>query len=192
LRALLPNQNASVVLGIDPGLATTGWGVVEKKAGRLTLRAYGVILSMANTPLPGRLACIRAEIGRLIETHRPEAMAIEELYFAKFAVSIAGTAQARGVILVTAAEMNLPIIEYNPRAVKIATTGFGAANKIQIQSMLQRQFCLKELPKPDDAADALAIALCHLQTHQALKAPVSRRLRAAFEAEMAARAGVSL
>lgn len=83
-------------------------------------------------------------------------------------MSIAATAQARGVILVTAAEKNIPIVEYNPRAVKMAMTGFGSASKIQIQSMIQRQFRLKELPRPDDAADALAIALCHLQTRREL------------------------
>jgi crossover junction endodeoxyribonuclease RuvC len=151
-----------------------------------------VILSAVNAPLPERLAHIRLTISGLIDAHRTQTMAIEELYFTKFAVSIAGTAQARGVILVTAAERHLPIVEYNPRAVKMATTGFGSASKIQIQLMIQRHFYLKEIPKPDDAADALAIALCHLQTNHQLKVPSSRKSRAAFEADMAARAGIIL
>lgn len=181
-----------IVLGVDPGLATTGWGVVEKSAGTIRLQSYGAILTPAGTPLPERLRCLRRDLLKLIEVHAPAVLAIEQLYFAKFAVSIASTAQARGVILVTAAEAGVPIVEYNPRAVKVATTGFGSANKIQIQSMLQRYFKLTVLPQPDDAADALALALCHLQTHQSLKVSVSRRSKAAFEAELAARAGVTL
>ncbi len=179
-----------VVLGIDPGLATTGWGVIEKAPGHLSLRAYGAIFSAAGTTLSDRLIRIRRELSAIIESHKPSLMAIEELYFAKFAVSIASTAQARGVILLTAAEMGLTIVEYNPRAVKMAMTGFGSANKIQMQSMLQRHFRMKELPRPDDAADALAIALCHVQTNHLLKVSTSRKSRALFESEMAARAGL--
>ena len=188
----LPVSPSQIVLGIDPGLATTGWGVVEKAAGRLRVIAYGAINTAAGAALAERLRAIRHELKIVIDRFRPQAVAIEELYFAKFAVSIAATAQARGVILVTLAEAGLPISEYNPRAVKIATTGFGAANKIQIQSMLQRHLCLEILPKPDDAADALGIALCHLQTFALMKIPTSRRSRAAFEADLAARAGVRL
>lgn len=187
-----PPKLPQIVLGIDPGLATTGWGVVLRTGGQLQLKTYGVILTPASTPLPQRLRQIRKELNHLIEMHQPDAVAIEELYFAKFAVSIASTAQARGAILLTIAEREVPVIEYNPRAVKIATTGFGSANKIQMQTMLQRTFKLKELPRPDDAADALAIALCHMQTNQLLKVPTSRRSRQEFEAEMAARAGVTL
>ncbi|HVO33866.1 MAG TPA: crossover junction endodeoxyribonuclease RuvC [Elusimicrobiota bacterium] len=179
------------MLGIDPGLATTGWGVVEKGASGLVLRAFGALLTEAGTPLPQRLRRIRRELSSLIETHKPTILAIEELYFAKFAVSIAATAQARGVILVTAAENEIPVVEYNPRAVKIAMTGFGSASKIQMQAMLQRHFRLTELPRPDDAADAVAIALCHVQTRPGIHVPVSRKSRAEFEAELAARAGAA-
>lgn len=191
MKALPPNKRQTV-LGIDPGLATTGWGVAQREGAQLTLRSYGAILTAAHQPLPDRLRQIRKELASLIDLYQPSAVAIEELFFTKFAVSIAATAQARGVILLTIAERDIPVIEYNPRAVKMATTGFGAANKIQMQSMLQRHFKLKELPRPDDAADALAIALCHLQTHVHLKVAVTRRSRAEFEAEMAARAGVKL
>jgi crossover junction endodeoxyribonuclease RuvC len=180
------------VLGVDPGLATTGWGVIEKSGSQPQLKAFGAIVTAAGQALPGRLKQLRRELLSLVATYKPQVLAIEELFFTKFAVSIAATAQARGVILVTAAELDLPLVEYNPRAVKMATTGFGSANKIQMQEMVRRQLQLSEIPKPDDAADALALALCHVQTHHHLKVPTSRRSRAAFEAEMAARAGVRL
>ena len=163
-----PPPSNGVILGIDPGLATTGWGAIEKASGTIQLLAFGAIETPAKQALPQRLLFIRQEVSRLIETYHPAVLAIEELFFAKFAVSIAATAQARGVILLAAAEQGIPISEYNPRAVKIAMTGFGSAAKIQMQSMVQRYFRLKELPRPDDAADALAIALCHAQTRPEL------------------------
>ncbi len=169
----------NTVLGVDPGLATTGWGVVEKAPGAPTLKAFGAILTSASLPLSQRLQQIHDDLLEIIDAHAPSVLAIEELFFAKFAVSIAATAQARGVILLCAAEKNVPIVEYNPRAVKMAMTGFGSASKFQIQSMVQRHFALKELPRPDDAADALAIALCHIQTNPALRVSekVSKRVR---------------
>lgn len=163
----LPPSN-SVILGIDPGLATTGWGVIEKTPASLRLLAFGAIETPAKQDLPRRLLRIHAELSRLIDAYRPGIVAIEELYFAKFAVSIAATAQARGAILLTVANKGLDLVEYNPRAVKMAMTGFGSASKEQMQSMVQRYFGLKELPRPDDAADALAIALCHAQTRREL------------------------
>ena len=163
-----PPPSNSVILGIDPGLATTGWGVIDKTPASLRLLAYGAIETPAKQDLPLRLLHIQSELYRLIETYRPGIVAIEELYFAKFAVSIASTAQARGAILLTVAQKGLDLVEYNPRAVKVALTGFGSAAKEQMQSMVQRYFGLKELPRPDDAADALAIALCHAQTNQVL------------------------
>ncbi len=163
-----PPPNKSVVLGVDPGLATTGWGVVEKTSGQPVLKAFGAILTAASLPLPLRLQQIHEDLSQIIDMHGPSVLAIEELFFAKFAVSIAATAQARGAILLCAAQKNVPVVEYNPRAVKMAMTGFGSASKIQIQSMVQRHFSLKDLPRPDDAADALAIALCHIQTRREL------------------------
>jgi len=189
----VPNsQTPTIVLGIDPGLATTGWGVVEKGAMHLTLKAYGAVCSSARADLPARLCHIRRELFRLIDLYRPSVMAIEQLYFTKFAISIAATAQARGVILLSAAERNLPVVEYNPRAVKMAMTGFGSASKIQMQSMLQRHFRLTELPRPDDAADALAIALCHIQTRAEFRVSANRKSRLAFESDLAARSGAGI
>jgi crossover junction endodeoxyribonuclease RuvC len=181
-----------VVLGIDPGLATTGWGVVEKSTDGLRLEAFGAILTPASQPLTRRLLHLRHELIRLIDTYRPAVLAIEELFFSKFAVSIAATAQARGVILLTAAERDIPLAEYNPRAVKMAMTGFGSASKIQMQTMLQRYFNLTELPRPDDAADAVAIALCHVQTRPGLMPRTTRRARTAWEADLLARAEAAL
>jgi crossover junction endodeoxyribonuclease RuvC len=163
-----PSPNKNRVLGVDPGLATTGWGVVEKIGTQLTLHNFGAILTPARTPLPQRLTHIRSSLLQVIDQYKPDVLAIEELYFAKFAISIAATAQARGVILLSAAERGLQVIEYNPRAVKMSLTGFGSASKDQMQLMVQKFFRLRELPQPDDAADAMAIALCHLQTNQAL------------------------
>ena len=159
-----------IVLGVDPGLATTGWGVVQKILADQTLKAFGVILTSSSLPLPKRLHQIYSDLSQIIETYRPSVLAIEELFFAKFAVSIASTAQARGAILLAAAQRNIPVVEYNPRAVKMAMTGFASASKNQMQSMVQKHFRLKDLPRPDDAADALAIALCHLQTRKELVA----------------------
>ena len=163
-----PPPSNSVVLGIDPGLATTGWGVIDKSPDSLKLLAFGAIETPAKQSLPDRLLFIQRELSRLINIYQPGVIAIEELFFTKFAVSIAATAQARGAILLTAAQHGLPLVEYNPRTVKTAMTGFGSASKEQMQSMVQRFFRLKEIPRPDDAADALAIALCHAQTNQAL------------------------
>jgi crossover junction endodeoxyribonuclease RuvC len=163
-----PVLNKDRVLGIDPGLATTGWGVVEKNGSQLTLHSFGAILTPARVELSQRLRQIRQALLQVIEQYQPSVLAIEELYFAKFAVSIAATAQARGAILLSAAEAGLAVVEYNPRTVKMAMTGFGSASKIQMQTMVQRYFRLQELPQPDDAADAMAIALCHLQTRREL------------------------
>ena len=182
------------VLGIDPGLATTGWGVITKTDNRPAYPCdrMALLKLRPRSALPS-IDCSRSCAYRLTlslsELHKPSLMAIEELFFTKFAVSIAATAQARGVILLTAAEQGLEIVEYNPRAVKMAMTGFGSASKIQMQSMLQQHFRLKELPRPDDAADALAIALCHVQTRHEFKVSSTRKSRAAFEAEMAAQSG---
>ncbi len=168
-KSLRASQSNQIVLGIDPGLATTGWGAIDKSSTNLQLLSFGAIETPAGQPLPDRLLMIQQQLALLIDAYQPCVLAIEELFFTKFAVSIAATAQARGAILLTAALKGLPIVEYNPRAVKMAITGFGSASKIQMQTMLQRHFRMKEMPRPDDAADALALALCHVQTRQELR-----------------------
>jgi len=176
------------ILGIDPGLATTGWGVVHAADGAYRLIGVGVIETSAGLPLPQRLRSLRERLTALMTEHRPQTLVIEQLFFTKFATSIAATAQARGVILVTSEEHGVPIVELNPRSVKIAMTGFGSASKFQMQSAVKRLLNLADIPKPDDAADALAMALCHLQTRPALSVRVTKRDRAEWEAELLRRA----
>ncbi|MGQ9477061.1 MAG: crossover junction endodeoxyribonuclease RuvC [Candidatus Bipolaricaulia bacterium] len=158
------------VLGIDPGLATTGYGIVS--AWRATNRARrsvscsyklieaGVITTPPREPLPLRLKTIYEEMRGLVEEFRPDELAVEELYFAKNTKTAISVAEARGVILLAA--VGVPVTSYTPLQVKLQLTGFGRAGKQQIQAMVARLLGLREPPKPDDAADALALALCHL------------------------------
>jgi len=156
------------VLGIDPGLSMTGWGVVNKLKDKLSLIDYGCIKTPANTPLPERLKTIHIEVKAIIEQYTPDCIAIEELFFLKAAKSVAGVGQARGAILLTVLQKNIQIFEYNPRHIKIAITGYGSADKQQMQNMVKTLLALKETPKPDDAADAIGMAICHLNTNRVL------------------------
>jgi crossover junction endodeoxyribonuclease RuvC len=160
-----------VVLGIDPGLATLGWGLVCETSSQ-TYRAirHGCILTPASEPMTRRLSQIARELRALVAETRPQVAAVEELYFAKDSRTAASVGHARGVILHTLDDMGLAVHEYNPRQVKMALTGYGAADKSQMQNMVQRLLTLRELPRPDDAADALAIALCHLNTFRPAEA----------------------
>lgn len=154
------------VLGIDPGTATTGFGCIEGRpgaAGRVDLIDHGVIRTAAGTPMPRRLAELHAGLSALIGELRPDAMAVEELFFSSNTTTALSVGQARGVILLAGAQAGLPIAEYKPMQVKQALTGYGAADKKQVQDMLRLVLGLDRVPRPDDAADAIAIALCHLQ-----------------------------
>jgi crossover junction endodeoxyribonuclease RuvC len=144
-----------------------GWGVVNR-SGRnlLSMLDYGCIKTTPDTCLPMRLRTISEALNSLIEKYAPQVMAVEELFFSKEARTVAAVAQARGVILLAASSHNLPVHEYNPRHVKISMTGFGSAEKQQIQHMVKAMLCLPVIPKPDDAADALAIAITHLNTDE--------------------------
>ncbi|HBU70095.1 MAG TPA: crossover junction endodeoxyribonuclease RuvC [Elusimicrobia bacterium] len=154
-----------ITLGVDPGLSLTGWGVVNRAAnGSLALIEYGCIKTKPDRPLADRLEIINSSLCEIIAKHAPQEMAIEELFFSKEARTVAAVCQARGVILLAAAKAKIPVIEYNPRHVKISMTGYGSADKNQIQQMVKAFLKLKEIPKPDDAADAVAIAICHLTT----------------------------
>lgn len=151
-----------IILGVDPGLSLTGWGVITTSGTRsVSLLEYGCIKTTPASSLTERLKIIHQTLHEIIARHRPEVMAIEELFFSKEARTVAAVCQARGVILLAAAQMNLPVSEYNPRHVKISLTGYGSADKNQIQQMVRMLLALKEIPKPDDSADALAIAICH-------------------------------
>ena len=153
-----------VILGIDPGFAIVGFGVLQSEGGKQTLQACGAITTPANTPLPTRLLQIENDMAQLIETFQPDAMAIEELFFTNNITTGIGVAQARGVILTAAERAGVPIYEYTPSEVKMAVTGYGKAEKHQVMDMVKRLLRLKSVPKPDDAADAVAIALCHART----------------------------
>jgi crossover junction endodeoxyribonuclease RuvC len=152
-----------VILGLDPGLATTGYGLVtESPNGDLALVAYGAITTAPGQPLPGRLLAIDRELAALIATHRPDAVAVEELFFSRNVTTALAVGQARGVVLLGAARADLPVYEYRPMEVKQAITGYGKAPKQQVQEMVRMLLDLDHVPQPDDAADAIAVAICHL------------------------------
>ena len=155
-----------VVLGIDPGLATLGFGVVKIEGADINFVDYGCITTPAGIPLPRRLTMIHEDMTALLKEHKPDAVAVEELFFARNVTTALTVGHARGVILITAAEC-VPddgLFEYTPMQVKQAVCGYGHADKAQVQHMVRVLLRLDHTPKPDDAADALAVALCHAQT----------------------------
>jgi len=149
-----------IVLGIDPGTARLGYGLVDRQGSKLTMLDYGCIETTKDRPLEQRLLLIHEGITDLIETHRPEAVGVERLFFNKNTQTAMAVGQARGVVLLTAAQHGLPIYEYGPHEVKLAVTGYGRAPKDQVQRMVQLVLSMQQIPKPDDAADALAVAVC--------------------------------
>lgn len=157
-----------VVMGIDPGLATTGYGVVAGSVrgdGAFVARAYGTIETPSGTEVPTRLAEIHAGAVRLLRLHRPDAVAMERLFFGRNATTAMAVGQARGVLMLAVAQAGVPLVEYAPLEVKSALAGFGRAPKAQMQRMVQVLLSLDALPRPDDAADGLALALAHLRLH---------------------------
>lgn len=149
-----------IVLGIDPGTARLGYGVVERQGSRLTMLDYGCLETINDRPLEQRLLLIHEGLDDLIETHRPEAVGVERLFFNKNVRTAMAVGQARGVVLLVAAQHGLPVLEYGPHEVKLAVTGYGKAPKDQVQRMVQMVLSMQQLPRPDDAADALAVAVC--------------------------------
>jgi len=149
-----------IVLGIDPGTARLGYGVVDREGSALTMLDYGCIETIKDRPLEQRLLLIHEGLTDLVETHRPEAVGVERLFFNKNVQTAFAVGQARGVVLLVAAQHGLPVFEYGPHEVKLAVTGYGRAPKDQVQRMVQLVLSMAELPRPDDAADALAVAVC--------------------------------
>jgi len=149
-----------IVLGIDPGTARLGYGLVDRQGSTLTMLDYGCLETINDRPPEQRLLLIHEGLTDLIETHRPEAAGVERLFFNKNTRTAMAVGQARGVVLLTAAEHGLPVFEYGPHEVKLAVTGYGRAPKDQVQRMVQLVLSMSELPRPDDAADALAVAVC--------------------------------
>ncbi|MBI4757482.1 MAG: crossover junction endodeoxyribonuclease RuvC [Chloroflexi bacterium] len=151
-----------MTLGIDPGTASTGYGLVEANGEELRLVAYGVISTLPETPMPQRLRGIHDALAELITRYQPSQLAVEELFFNRNARTALAVGQARGVVLLAAAEAGLPVGEYTPLEVKQAIVGYGRAQKAQVQRMICLLLNLAAAPQPDDATDALAVAVCHL------------------------------
>jgi len=153
-----------LVLGVDPGTATTGYGLVRQRGGRLEALDYGAIRTPGRQPLSSRLLTIYEELSHLITRHAPDAVAVEELFFSRNVRTALSVGHARGVVLLAAAAAKLPVSEYTPPQVKEAVTGYGRAGKAQVQAMVKSLLALKSVPRPDDAADALAVAVCCLNS----------------------------
>ena len=156
------------ILGIDPGVAIVGFGLIESDRGTLRMLQYGAITTPAGLPLAARLAQINRDLEELIDTFRPDEISVEELFFSKNITTGIAVAHARGVILCAAEKKKIPIYEYTPMQVKQAVVGYGLADKKQVMDMTRRLLKLKAVPRPDDAADALAIALCHARSATSL------------------------
>lgn len=156
------------ILGIDPGIAIVGFGVLDCDKGKQTMVQYGAINTEAGLPLATRLVQIQTDLEQLILQFRPDEIAIEELFFSKNITTGIAVAHGRGIILYTAEKLGVPIYEYTPMQVKQAVVGYGLAEKRQVMDMVKRILKLKAVPKPDDAADALAIALCHARSATSL------------------------
>ena len=156
------------ILGIDPGVAIVGFGVIDVDRGRQQLVQYGAINTEAGLPLATRLVQIGRDLEQLIELFQPDEIAIEELFFSKNITTGIAVAHGRGVILYTAEKLQIPIYEYTPMQVKQAVVGYGLAEKKQVMDMVRRLLKLKAVPRPDDAADALAVAICHARSATSL------------------------
>ncbi len=153
-----------LVLGIDPGTALCGYGLVRQEQDDMSLVAYGAVSTPANSPLPARLLQIYSELSGLIAQYHPDAAAVEKLFFAKNSRTALAVGHARGVALLVTAQAKLDVGEYTPNEVKQAIVGYGGADKNQMQQMVRMLLHLDFVPEPDDAADAVAIAICHIQS----------------------------
>ena len=147
-----------IILGIDPGTAALGYGIIERTGGRLREVDHGCLVTSADLPLPERLLAIHTLVDELLALHKPALMGVERLFFSKNVQTAFGVGQARGVVLLAAAQHGVPVREATPNEVKSAITGYGAADKEQVARMVQLVLGMAELPRPDDASDALAIA----------------------------------
>ena len=156
------------ILGIDPGIAIVGFGLIESDRGTMRMLQYGAVTTEAGLPLATRLVQIEDDMRALIRQLQPDEIAIEELFFSKNITTGIAVAHGRGVILCTAERLGVPIYEYTPMQVKQAVVGYGLADKKQVMDMTKRLLKLKAVPRPDDAADALAIAICHARSATSL------------------------
>lgn len=153
-----------IVLGIDPGLAILGWGVLETDGHKLLLKDYGTVRTEAGTPLPLRLRAIQAGVQNVIAQYRPDEIAFEELFFARNVTTALQVGAARGAAVIAAVNHTENLYEYTPMQIKQAVAGYGKADKKQMQSMVKLLLSMEQIPAPDDAADALAVAITHAHT----------------------------
>lgn len=151
-------------IGIDPGYAITGYGIISKQGNKFKVIDYGAITTKAGVEFPNRLLTINDSIRNIIQIYKPDYMSIEELFLYHNTTTAIGTAQARGVVILEAARANIPVYEFTPAQVKLAVTGYGKADKKQVSQMVKTILGLKEMPKPDDVTDALAMAICLANT----------------------------
>lgn len=157
-----------IILGIDPGYATTGFGLISSERGSYKLLQYGTISTPAGLPFPQRLKILHEDMTRLLEVTKPDAVAVEELFWGHNITTGIGVSHGRGVILLAIEQAGLPLHEYTPMQVKQAVVGYGKAEKHQVMDMTRRFLKMEEMPRPDDAADAIAIALCHARSATSL------------------------
>jgi len=154
-------NGASTILGVDPGYAILGWGIIEYRASRHRLIDYGTVETDKDMPQPQRLKEIFNGLGEIIKTYRPDVCAVEELYFNSNQKTAIKVGEARGAAILACAQAGLPVYEYTPLQIKQALTGYGRADKHQIQEMVRQILGMERAPRPDDAADAVAAAICH-------------------------------
>jgi crossover junction endodeoxyribonuclease RuvC len=154
------------IIGLDPGTASTGYGIIDVVDGQLSAVCYGVITTSAKESAPQRLQTIYRELNKLIAEYQPDAAAIEEVFFGRNITTAISVGQARGVLMLGLANASIPISEYSPPRIKDAVTGYGKADKAQVQLMVCNLLDLEETPHPDDAADGLAVAITHYQYHR--------------------------
>ncbi len=155
-----------IILGIDPGFAITGYGIVKYEGNKFSVIDYGAVTTPAGMEMPKRLLSLSEGLEKVIEKFRPDFISVEELFFNKNIKTALNVGHGRGVVLLTAAKSGIPVFEYTPLQVKQAVVGYGRAEKAQVQQMVKVLLNLPAIPKPDDVADALAIAICHGHSHK--------------------------
>lgn len=155
-----------IIMGVDPGFAIMGYGIIDYYGNHFEVLDYGTVTTTADLPLARRLLLLEEGLTGLLQQYRPEVVAVEDLFFNNNAKTALKVGQGRGVALLCAARFNIPIFEYTPLQVKQGVTGYGRADKKQVQQMVKVLLSLSIIPKPDDAADALAVAICHAHTYR--------------------------
>lgn len=166
-----------IILGIDPGYAIVGYGIIDYRNNHFSVIDYGSILTDAKTPFNLRLEKIYDELSDIIDRYKPEAMSLEKLFYNNNAKTVIDVSQARGVIMLAAQKKNVRVFEYTPLQVKQSVVGYGRAEKKQVQEMTRRILNLEKIPKPDDTADALAMSICHAHSSGSLSSVSNMRIR---------------